>query len=167
LASASDDGTVKLWDARTSSRGEVETLEHGHAVTAVAYGGGGGGTQQQLYSGGLDNAIYAWDLRTMKRSMKMTSHTDTITCLSLHPNETQLLSYSMDSTLKTWDIQPYCEGKRLVKTFTGGKHSAEKGLLKCAWSPDGSMVTGGSADRMVHIWDEVTAQEVCFEKKRV
>jgi WD40 repeat protein len=66
----------------------------------------------------------------------------------------------MDSLLKTWDIQPFCSGKRLLKTFEGGKHSAEKGLLKCAWSPDGSMVTGGSADRMVHIWDEVTTQEV-------
>ena len=152
LASASDDGTVKLWDART--RGEVGSLDHGYAVTAVAY------SPTQIYSGGLDNAIYAWDLRTCKKSMKMTSHTDTITYLALHPKETQLLSYSMDSLLKTWDIQPFCSGKRLLKTFEGGKHNAEKGLLKCAWSPDGSMVTGGSADRMVHIWDEVTTQEV-------
>jgi Prp8 binding protein len=67
----------------------------------------------------------------------------------------------MDSSLKTWDIQPFTKSKnRQLKTFQGGKHGAEKGLLKCAWSPDGSMVTGGSSDCMVHIWDEVTTEEV-------
>jgi len=153
LASASDDCCVKLWDARV--RGEVASLEHDYPVTAVTYG------DSTIYSGGLDNAIYSWDTRTNKKSMKMTSHTDTITYLSLHPKGTQLLSYSMDSSLKSWDIQPFTVNKnRLLKTFAGGKHGAEKGLLKCAWSPDGSMVSGGSSDGMVHIWDEVTTEEV-------
>lgn len=155
LVSASDDCTVKLWDART--RGEVATLEHDYPVTSVAY------ADSLVYSGGLDNCIYAWDVRAEKKTMKMTSHKDTITCLSLHPKGTQLLSHSMDGTLKTWDIQPYVKSKnRLLKTFHGAKSGAEKGLLKCAWSPDGSMVTGGSSDRMVHIWDEVTTEEVCL-----
>ena len=144
---------MKLWDARV--RGEVASLEHDYPVTSVAY------AETVIYSGGLDNAIYAWDVRQQRKQMKMTGHSDTITCLSLHPKSTQLLSYSMDSTLKTWDIQPYTKSKnRHLKTFPGGKHGAEKGLLKCAWSPDGSMVTGGSSDRMVHIWDEVTTEEV-------
>ncbi len=46
----------------------------------------------------------------------------------------------------------------------GGSHNAEKGLLNCAWSADGSMVTGGSADRIVHIWDELSAEEVSDNK---
>ncbi len=32
---------------------------------------------------------------------------------------------------------------------TGHVHSFEKILLRCAWSPDGSKVSCGSADRMV------------------
>ena len=29
-------------------------------------------------------------------------------------------------------------------------------LLHCAWSPDGQMVSAGSADRFVYIWDSNT-----------
>ena len=90
---------------------------------------------------------------------------DTITSLSLNPKGTHLLSNSMDNTLKTWDIRPFVDDtaggkKRLDKTFNGGTHNAEKGLLNCAWSADGTMVTGGSADRIVHIWDEMSAEEL-------
>lgn len=67
--------------------------------------------------------------------------------------------------MRTWDIRPFVDDafgkrKRHDKTFVGGKHNAEKGLLNCAWSADGTMVTGGSADRVVHIWDELSAEEL-------
>jgi Prp8 binding protein len=95
------------------------------------------------------------------------SITDTITCLCLNPKGTHLLSNSMDGTLRSWDIRPFIDGdatsgkkKRHDKTFVGGSHNSEKGLLNCAWSADGTMVTGGSADRIVHIWDELSAEEV-------
>ena len=153
FASASDDHSVILWDARVRG-GSVGELQHDFPVTAVAYG------DTSVYSGGLDNCIYEWDIRTLQRKMSMKGHKDTITCLSLHPKQTQLLSNSMDGTLKSWDIQPFASDKRNLKTFCGGTHNAEKGLLKCAWSPDGTMVSGGSADRMVHIWDELTSEEV-------
>ena len=90
--------------------------------------------------------------------MKMAGHTDTVTCLALDPAGTHLLSNSMDGTLRSWDVRPYVEGNRLDRTFVGGTHNAEKGLLNCAWSADGTMVTGGSADRVVHIWDVPTCE---------
>ena len=67
--------------------------------------------------------------------------------------------------MRTWDIRPFVDDafgkrKRHDKTFVGGKHNAAKGLLNCAWSADGTMVTGGSADRVVHIWDELSAEEL-------
>ena len=50
-------------------------------------------------------------------------------------------------------MRPYCVGERCVKVLKGHTHNFEKNLLKCAWSPDGTMVTAGSADRNVYIWE--------------
>ena len=157
--SASDDCTARLWDTRV--RGEVGKFEDMYQITAVAYSNDG----NWVYTGGIDNMITAWDVRQMHKSMAMKGHTDTITCLSLNPKGTHLLSNSMDGSLRTWDIRPFVDDasgkkKRHDKTFFGGTHNAEKGLLKCAWSADGSMVTGGSADRIVHIWDELSSEEL-------
>ena len=35
-------------------------------------------------------------------------------------------------------------------------HFFFQNLLHCAWSPDGEMVSAGSADRFVYIWDTNT-----------
>ena len=37
--------------------------------------------------------------------------------------------------------------ERQIKMFVGHKHNFEMNLLKCAWSPDDSKITAGSADR--------------------
>lgn len=154
IVSASDDHTAKLWDARV--RGPTGILENEFQVTAAAFAD----ETHTVYTGGIDNGITAWDTRKLQRTFTMNGHTDTITCLSLHPKGTAILSNSMDGTIRSWDIRPFVTGKRFKKQFIGAKHNAEKGLLKCAWSADGKMVTGGSADRMVHIWDEFTAEEL-------
>jgi Prp8 binding protein len=160
VVSASDDKTCRLWDARI--RGETGSLVHDYQVTSVAFDD----ATDLVYTGGIDNTIVAWDMRKQEKLYAMKGHTDTITCLSLHPKGTHVLSNSMDGTIKSWDVRPFVTGKRHDKTFAGATHNAEKGLLKCAWSADGKMVTGGSADRMVHIWDELTAEEVSTETKR-
>jgi len=154
LVSGSDDKTSRLWDARV--RGDVGKLEHEFQVTSVAYGADG----KTVYTGGIDNDITAWDVRQQRKTMTMKGHVDTITYLSLSPAGTHLLSNSMDGTLRSWDVRPFVSGKRLVQSFSGGTHNAEKGLLNCAWSVDGSMVSGGSADGVVHIWDVPSGEEL-------
>ena len=159
--SASDDCTCRLWDTRV--RGEVGRFEDNYQLTSVAYSNDG----NVVYTGGIDNCITAWDVRVMNKTMTMKGHTDTITCLALNPKGTHLLSNSMDGTMRTWDIRPFIDDasgigkkKRHDKTFVGGTHNSEKGLLNCAWSADGTMVTGGSADMIVRVWDELSTEEV-------
>ena len=151
-ASVDDGGTCCLWDRR--QKRPISNWESDFPLLAVC------GTDTQVFSSGINSKITCWDWHMNKPVYAMTGHTDTVTSLTMHPDASHILSNSMDASLKIFDVQPFCTGKRQVKEFRGHKHSADRGLLKCAWSPDGQMVTCGSADQMVHVFDEFTAQEL-------
>lgn len=154
VASACDDKSCWIWDRR--QRKAAHRLKSDYPMLAVA------ATPDLVLTSGIDNLIHCWDRKMERRVFSLQGHTDTVTSLALHPDQTHVLSNSMDQTLRSWDIRPYVNGKRHHKTFVGHKHNAEKGLLKCSWSSSngGSMVSCGSADRMVHIWDEFSTQEL-------
>ncbi|KAK9830919.1 hypothetical protein WJX81_004972 [Elliptochloris bilobata] len=147
LVSGSDDATAKLWDLR--AKRSVATFDERFQVVAVAFASAG----DQVYVAGVENVIKVWDLRKAEVAMTMKGHAHTVTGLRVSPDGTHLLSNAMDNTLRMWDMRPFAPANRCTKVFTGHQHNFEQNLLKCDWSPDGSRVTAGSADRMVYIWD--------------
>ncbi|CAH1248663.1 SNRNP40 [Branchiostoma lanceolatum] len=64
--------------------------------------------------------------------------------------------------LRIWDVRPFAPQERCVKIFQGNQHSFEKNLIRCNWSPDGSKVTAGSADRFVYVWD-TTSRRILYK----
>ncbi|KAF7990258.1 hypothetical protein HCN44_000063 [Aphidius gifuensis] len=156
LCSGSDDSTIKIWDPR--KRGQCYTLDNTYQVTSVTFND----TAEQVISGGIDNDIKVWDLRKNSVLYKLKGHTDTITGLSLSPDGSYVLSNSMDNSLRIWDVRPFAPFERCVKIFSGHQHNFEKNLLRCAWSPDGSKVSCGSADRYHYIWD-TTSRRILYK----
>lgn len=61
-----------------------------------------------------------------------------------------------------WDIRPFAPHDRCYKTIQGHQHNFEKNLLKASWSPDGTKVSAGSADRFVYIWDS-TSRRILYK----
>jgi Prp8 binding protein len=156
LVSGSDDGTIKLWDARRKH--VVSSIENTYQITAVVLND----SSEQIISGGIDNDLKVWDIRKNELLYKLRGHTDTVTGLSLSPCGSYVLSNSMDNTVRMWDIRPYCPTDRCLKVFTGHQHNFEKNLLRCAWSPDGSQISAGSADRFVYVWD-VNSRRILYK----
>jgi Prp8 binding protein len=162
IVSVADDGTMKIWDRK--QKRSVASFQTKYPLLAVTCNHE---NHTHMYTSGIDPGIYAFDARKFHTPMfQMKGHTDTVTSLAMHPQNTHVLSNSMDQTLKSWDIRPYCANpqKRNTATFRGHVHSAEKGILQCAWntSDDANLVTAGSADGIVRIWD-VPSQQILYE----
>ena len=151
LASGSDDNTVRLWDVDT---GETERILTGHAgefdvnngqfsvegVKSVAFSPDG----KTLASGGGDNVIHLWDIRTGKREMTLIGHTNGVFSLAFSPDGKTLASGSVDSDIRLWDP----DTGQHKKTLTG--HSAW--VRSIAFSSDGKTLVSGSDDGSVLLW---------------
>jgi len=155
--SGADDRSVRIWDPRVKSL--IQSFDCKYPVTAVGFSD----DNTQVYSGGIDNDIKIWDVRKGSLFTKLEGHQDTVTGLKLSPDGSYLLSNSMDQTVRIWDVRPYASGEtRCIKIFGGSQHNFEKTLLRCCWSPDGTKISAGSADRFVTIWD-TTSRKILYK----
>ena len=102
LASASEDGTVKLWDALTGR--EVLTLGgHTSGVMGVAFSADG----NHLYSASRDGTARIWDISPGggRDWLNLVGHNERLFGVAYRPDGAQLATWSMDGTVKVWDAQ--------------------------------------------------------------
>ncbi|KAH8982436.1 WD40 repeat-like protein [Lactarius akahatsu] len=153
LASASDDGTVRVWEGGDEAgKDPVAVFEVGSPVTCVAWSADGA----SIYAGALDNGIHVLDLRKQEEVSVLNGHVDTPTGLAISPNGSYLLSPSFSSQVIIHDIRPFAPSpNRIHRVLTGAPAGFENTLLKGAWSREdgGRRVAVGGADRTVTIWD--------------
>ncbi|KAG8758810.1 hypothetical protein FRC14_007309 [Serendipita sp. 396] len=158
LATASDDGTVKIWEGGSEgTRYNVADWSIGCPATAVCWGPDG----NSVYIGALDNLIHVYDLRKGEQVAVLGGHTDTPTSLSLSPDGSYILSPSLSSQTIIHDIRPFSPlPTRVFKVLQGAPAGFENALLRGAWSRSdgGSRVAVGGADRTVTVWDVETTK---------
>src|SRR5207249_189362 len=100
LASASWDGSVRLWEAGTGR--ELATFpERGYGVSAlgVAYAPNG----KVLVSCENDKTIRLWDVATHKQIRTLRGHEDRVWSVVWAPNGQTIASASYDTTVRLWD----------------------------------------------------------------
>jgi Prp8 binding protein len=163
FVTVSDDGLIRRYDARHART--VASWPGGAAKTvpvvalAVTPDSGGHGV---VFTGGVDPTIFAWDQRHTAAPLYTLeqAHTDTITSLALNPatpsssSASQLLSHGLDRTLRIWNVQPLAlGGQRHVKSLMGHATHPHSPALHCAWNATGTLVSAGSSDALVHVWD--------------
>ncbi|KAM6490411.1 WD40-repeat-containing domain protein, partial [Amanita muscaria] len=158
VATASDDKTVKVWDAgEDGGKLPVATFDVGCPATAVCWSADG----QNLYIGALDNEIHVYDMRKNAQVSTLIGHTETPTSLALSPNGNFLLSPSLSSQTIIHDVRPFSPSpSRIHRILQGAPAGFENTLLRGAWSKDdgGQRVAVGGADRMVCIWEVETGK---------
>ncbi|MBD2196362.1 MULTISPECIES: nSTAND1 domain-containing NTPase [Calothrix] len=137
IASASGDGTIKLWSLEGK---ELKTFKgHSASVYSVSFSPDG----KTIASASGDKTIKLWNLEG-KELKTFKGHSDSVFSVSFSPDGKAIASASRDNTVILWNLV----GKEL-KTFRG--HSDWVSSVK--FSPDSKTIVSASGDNTIKLWN--------------
>lgn len=147
LVSASEDGTLKVWDAAS---GEVLHTLGGHQgpVYSCAFSP----DAAFLVSAGADGTLKVWDAESGQELQILEGHTEAVYGCAISPDGAIIVSASVDRTLKLWDT---ASGRELRTLF--GHNGVVYG---CAVSPVAGLVASMSADGTLKLWDSSSGENL-------
>ncbi|MDC0831775.1 High-affnity carbon uptake protein Hat/HatR [Geitlerinema sp. FC II] len=155
IVTASNDTTVRLWDARTGIR-KLTLGGHSKAVNDIAISTDG----RILVSASDDRTIRVWDLRSGRSLHTLQGHTAEVTSVALSADGNTLVSGGADKTLRVWNVSQGVQ----IRALTG--HDA--GVRSVALSPDGTTIASSSFDNTLRLWNVFPGAEIDrLEKTRV
>ncbi|MFD7667131.1 hypothetical protein [Streptomyces sp. NPDC059788] len=148
LASGSNDGTVRLWDAdtgrtRTVFRAETVTGEQ-ISVHAVVFSPDG----RTLATSGGDGTVHLRDAATGALRAALPGHASAATTMAFSPDGRTLATGSWDTTVRLWDTLRHTT--RTVLTDHSDRMKA------VAFSPDGRTLATAGDDGVVKLRDAAT-----------
>ncbi|MGZ3628821.1 MAG: protein kinase domain-containing protein [Ktedonobacteraceae bacterium] len=149
IASASQDGTVHVWNAATGQR---FFRYHGHrgSVNAVAWSPNG----SYIASASSDTTVQVWDaLQTGEGSASLYTyrgHSGNMRTLAWSTDNTRIASGGDDKTVQVWDAK---DGSH---HFSYVGHASQ--IWGVAWSPDNTRIASASVDRTAQVWSASQSQ---------
>merc|ERR1712096_394064 len=175
LASASHDGTIRLWDAESGL--ELQTMGgHNGPISSVAYSPDG----TTLASASFDGTIKLWHAATGQELQQspLSGHSDIVFSVAYSPDGTTLASASFSvlaqqalnedfhdpndpqgtsslSNIQLWEV----DSGSLWKTLSG--HTGP--IKSVAYNPvDGTTLASASDDGTIKLWHVATAEMVKY-----
>jgi WD40 repeat protein len=140
VLSASDDGTIRLWDVASGL--QIRRIKgYNSPVLSIAISPDG----SQALSGHEDGNVRVWDLDNEEELNRLGRHRDQVTAVAFAADGRTAFSGSRDGTARRWDPQT---GRQL-----GICHGSADVSVEClAASPDGLTVLVGGSSGIVQLW---------------
>nr|WP_307838639.1 MULTISPECIES: NB-ARC domain-containing protein [unclassified Frankia] len=147
LASAGEDGSVRLWDlaahrevaARDGYTGGVRTCVFSPDGELLAFAGG-------------DGLVRLWNITENTSPTFLQAHRGGVWSCAFSPNGRYLASAGSDGLVRIWDFSLE-ESREPLSGHAGG-------VYQCVFSPDSRFLASGGADRNVRIWNSETGDLV-------
>jgi WD40 repeat protein len=157
LVSASDDGTVKIWDMIDRKIGAALVAYDARAlapirgrlpdaVSSLALSSDG----KTLAWDGDDQVVILWDVAARKEKARFKGHTEFIRSIMYSPDD-KILASASDDCIKLWDVATGKERARLA-----GHTSV---IFAVAFGRDGKTLVSGGNDGLVKVWDLTTGKD--------
>jgi WD40 repeat protein len=150
LASASEDGTIKIWDTTTwKLQSAIEdTDKPPPPVLSVAYSPSG-----KILAAGKGNGTTKLYDEAGKELMTLQAGKGWVRSVAFSPDSKQVASAENDGSVIIWDT----ESGKAIKALKG----SDDAVWCVAFSPDGkSLASGGWESNVVRIWDVESGGEV-------
>jgi WD40 repeat protein len=158
LASASNDGTIILWDAATRKPLGPPLRGYGGVISDLAFTSDG----KILASDSGNGIVLLWDVSEALHTSGDVDHAAPrelrgnikyVSTIAFSPDGKILASGGDDSTIILWDVPT---GQPIGRPLKGHTDWAET----IAFSPDGKILASGSSDTNLMLWNVATGQSV-------
>ncbi|HXD30205.1 MAG TPA: protein kinase [Pyrinomonadaceae bacterium] len=147
IASGSDDGKVRLWDAHTWRL--LRTLDGDRdGIMSVGFSP----NSRIIACANRSGKISVWDVSQGKQLDSLRGHQKMVNFVVFSPDKKLLASASKDKTIKLWDAQTWQE----VRTLRGH----DDVVWSAAFSPDSKVLASASKDHSIRLWDVGSGQAI-------
>jgi len=150
FASASYDGSVKIWDIDEHTCSQTLDGKHEGPVCCLDVDWDTG----CVVTGSEDMDIMQWDMEVGEMVMTIPGHTGPVWQVSMDPESMRLLSCSADRTLKLWDLR----SGEMIRSML--RHTLPVGVMEVDWESGRAMT--GSSDRTIILWDFEAGEDIAY-----
>ncbi len=148
VVTASEDGTARIWDAR-SGQPVARPLQHQASVVSAAFSPDG----TRVVTASADKTARIWDTATgqpLYYQNPPLQHQASVVSAAFSPDGTRVVTASEDGTARVWYAST---GQPMYPPL---QHQAS--VVSAAFSPDGTRVVTASEDGTARVWDAGTGQ---------